>query len=914
VNVLGEYFRLGWRVIPLKGKRPFIEGWQNLKLTPEEFKANYREGDNVGVITGWLKQGELALIALDVDEPRLLGFDFDFWIASGAMAHTTSTGKRIVFYTDSAEVAGFSRKVAVAPEDLTEEERQLVQKAKGKESITLLEVLAEGRQFMAPPSVHPETGQRLEWVVGPVGARNCLVVHSLGELKQLLAQSIHRSRWVVEELFETSRLEAKGDMEVLQGWLERILERLKPNYAGETPRYYTFHCPFHEPDRNPSFVINKLKLYAFDYHDGTAYSLKQLAKRLGVELSELEKKPSLWLGDYRFAVSGKDFMLYDKQGACVFTCKLSFLNSGRNKRQIKQITGASEAEVECAIASFLERVKAEEEKRVEEEKEGEKRVVRAAFVELPDGRLIEEAYDGENIYFLVYNPNDGKVEKLSEVETEDCVYRPIQSEEVEHGTVLLPSNVEEYGSDEQLVTDIVDFLNRWHEPPDVLSRVLDAYYAFLTYISDLLPQVPYRRYLAPWGRGKTTWLDALGSICYRPVFLAGSDTEKSLVRRMNTWRGTCVVDEADFSDSSLYSFIIKILNIGYDRRRGWYYRCDDDNPRKVVGYNVFGCKCLATRTRYKDVALESRCLTTVGRENMNPLPLFRMEKFMREAQTLRNKLILWRFRNYHRVKGLVAELEKPDIAEKIYNGGGQISNRVKQVILPLWLVAGDKTRAQLVNLALTFDSQLKAADSDYVLEVEAREAASAMIENGSGEVNVVNVLNVLMQPPKQEQYYAVQLSELSRQILKSRGYGEKEITVKEVTSLSKQLARVFETRLGFTVRLAKARKRVVLIPSEWLKRKENPDLLDLLQSEAPSYKDVQKVHHVHPEAQATLTQDNVERVFQALAEAARVRGSATTEEVALEAELPLDTVKAVLEALQRDGRVYSPYPDWWKLA
>jgi hypothetical protein len=189
-----------------------------------------------------------------------------------------------------------------------------------------------------------------------------------------------------------------------------------------------------------------------------------------------------------------------------------------------------------------------------------------------------------------------------------------------------------------------------------------------------------------------------------------------------------------------------------------------------------------------------------------------------------------------------------------------------------------------------------------------------MIENGSGEVNVVNVLNVLMQPPKQEQYYAVQLSELSRQILKSRGYGEKEITVKEVTSLSKQLARVFETRLGFTVRLAKARKRVVLIPSEWLKRKENPDLLDLLQSEAPSYKDVQKVHHVHPEAQATLTQDNVERVFQALAEAARVRGSATTEEVALEAELPVDTVKAVLEALQRDGRVYSPYPDWWKLA
>jgi hypothetical protein len=115
-------------------------------------------------------------------------------------------------------------------------------------------------------------------------------VHSLEELKQLLLQSIHRSKWVVEELFETSKLEAKGDMKLLQGWLMKILDKLKPYLAGETPRYYTFHCPFHAPDRNPSFVINKLKFYAFDYHNDEAYSLKQLAERLGVELSELEEK------------------------------------------------------------------------------------------------------------------------------------------------------------------------------------------------------------------------------------------------------------------------------------------------------------------------------------------------------------------------------------------------------------------------------------------------------------------------------------------------------------------------------------------------------------------------------------------------------------------------------------------------
>ena len=65
--------------------------------------------------------------------------------------------------------------------------------------------------------------------------------------------------------------------------------------------------------------------------------------------------------------------------------------------------------------------------------------------------------------------------------------------------------------------------------------------------------------------------------------------------------------------------------------------------------------------------------------------------------------------------------------------------------------------------------------------------------------------------------------------------------------------------------------------------------------------------------QATLTKENVEKIFEALANASKLRGSATTEEIAMEAKLPVETVKACLEALQREGRVYQPFPDWWKL-
>ncbi|MEM1725500.1 MAG: bifunctional DNA primase/polymerase, partial [Candidatus Bathyarchaeia archaeon] len=430
MSIVLQYFSLGWRVTPLLGKKPFLENWQNSRLNPEEFKKY--GGCNVGIVTGWIN-AKLAVCALDVDEPLLIGFNPQPWLDKGSMAHTTSNALRIVFYTDAAEVASFSKKVSLTPQDLTEEQKKLIVKARDKQNVTILEVLGEGRQFMAPPSKHPDTGKILEWVVPPKPPEETLVIHSLEEFKTLLSASITRNKWVLEELFETTKTIAES--RVLQNWLEKIKARL--NIAGEGPNYVYCHCPFHAPDRNPSFALHKAKFYAVDYHTGEVFTLKQLAEKLGVELE-----------------------------------------------------GAKEGEVEG-------------------EEESKKRVIRAAFVELPDGRLAEEAYDGKQAFFLVYNPQNDAVERLESIELEGCIYKPIESPELEHGTVLLPSGVEEYGSDEQLLNDLIEYMNRWHEPPSVLSRQMDGYYAMFTYIKDLVPQLPYLRCLAPWGRGKSAWLDVV---------------------------------------------------------------------------------------------------------------------------------------------------------------------------------------------------------------------------------------------------------------------------------------------------------------------------------------------------------------------------------------------------------------------
>jgi hypothetical protein len=473
------------------------------------------------------------------------------------------------------------------------------------------------------------------------------------------------------------------------------------------------------------------------------------------------------------------------------------------------------------------------------------------FVESHDGLLAEEGFDGKEVFYLVYDPKIGKTEKNVEIQSDGVVYRPIDNNEVRDRTILMCSATVEYKGEEKLTDEICNYLNRWHEAPDPLSRTLDVAYVFLTYVYDLVPQLPYRRYLAPWGRGKSAWLEALGWICYRGIILAGSDTDKSVVRKLNNWHGTALIDEADFGDSSFYAFLTKILNIGYDRKTGFYHRSDDNDQNKTISYNVFSPKLLATRAKYKDVALESRCLTTIGRENRKAVPLFRMEKFLIEAQDLRNKLILWRFRNYHRIREAVKALEEPKIAEKVYNRAGNVSSRVKQVILPLWLIGGEAMRETLTKLAKTFDERLKIEDPDYLLELQARDAVKTIVselENPDSE-NISNMVNVLYQdPPENKQaIYSIPLSLIAKTILEEEGIEKDQITRSDVTSTSKRLKGVFESNLGFKILIGKKRSREVLIPYDWMniEEKRSTSLNGFIEDDEGSHKDVHQVTDVH---------------------------------------------------------------------
>jgi|GEM_PF-978331 len=442
---------------------------------------------------------------------------------------------------------------------------------------------------------------------------------------------------------------------------------------------------------------------------------------------------------------------------------------------------------------------------------GPKKVIRTPSAELPDGRLIEEAFDGQKVFFLVYDPKTGRIEQTEQMELNDVIYKPIKNPDVKNGLTLLPSKVEEFGSEEQLFKEVVEFLNRWHEAPNDFERKLDAFYVFLTYVYDLLPRLPYRRALGPWGRGKSAWLDTVGSICYRPIILAGCDTDKAIVRRINLWRGTALIDEADFDKSSLYAFIVKILNIGYDRRLGHYTRADDVNPQKTISYYVFGPKLLATREEFRDKALESRCLTFIAREKSKPMPLYRDKKFLAEAQALRNKLILWRFRKYSELKQKAETLETPEI-ETEFNVS---SSRIKEVLAPL-LLLNPEFKQEINELAQELEAQIKASDPDWQLEEQFHDALARICGevpigvSGSEGLLVSRVedekatLKPYLQPEPQKMVLRIPLVKISKIIL-----DDPNPDPDELKGLNQKLSRIAKNRLGLKVLKDRKRRTVI---------------------------------------------------------------------------------------------------------
>lgn len=330
---------------------------------------------------------------------------------------------------------------------------------------------------------------------------------------------------------------------------------------------------------------------------------------------------------------------------------------------------------------------------------------------LPDGALLEMIYDAQakQTAFVVWQDNQWRTEAGYTVSQSSRLvpYSP-ENNLVKNEVVLFPSHPEEYGSEEELLSEVQSFIHRYVDVSPLFEKIA-SYYVLLSWVYDGFNELPYLRVRADYGSGKTRFLLTVGALCYKPIFASGASSVSPLFRIIDAFRGTLIIDEGDFRLSDEKAEIVKILNNG--NAKGFPVLRSEVTPKREfnpTAYNVFGPKLVATRGYFEDRALESRCLTEdMGQHKLrNDIPINLPSTHKQEALNLRNKLLLFRFRNFKKCAPNEALVDR------------RIEPRLNQIFVPLLsIIEDDKPREELKALAWQINKDFI---SDRGMETEAQ--------------------------------------------------------------------------------------------------------------------------------------------------------------------------------------------------
>lgn len=347
--------------------------------------------------------------------------------------------------------------------------------------------------------------------------------------------------------------------------------------------------------------------------------------------------------------------------------------------------------------------------------------------------IAEQIYDGKKSMFAVYDMASDMVTYVPEVEFDGTVYLPQVGEEIAKGAILLPSAAEEYGSDEELDKEILDFINKWLDIPEEF-RMFALWNIKRSWVFDRFHTLNYFRFLGDTGLGKTRGLDTLGSLHYKPIMTSGATTSAPVFRIIDKWRGTMIFDEGDFKKTDESDDIVKTINLGYEKGK-FIMRCDQNDATKIMFFDPFCPKVIATRKPFEDKAVESRCMTVqMTASKRKDIPLNVNESFVKGALQLRNKLLMWRFRNFFNID--------PDFRPDI--DFSNLEPRVQQIMGSYLAMFGRdqasmekfrlfmvKYQENLINeRANSWQGQIVCAIHDLLEEGERHIAAQDIIDKG----------------------------------------------------------------------------------------------------------------------------------------------------------------------------------------
>lgn len=349
-----------------------------------------------------------------------------------------------------------------------------------------------------------------------------------------------------------------------------------------------------------------------------------------------------------------------------------------------------------------------------------------------DGRILETVYDpvARETQFVLWKDDRWLFERKVKIgEYRHLVPYSPHNNLIKNDVVLLPSKPEEYESEEDLLSGLQEFIHRYVDVSPLFEKIT-SYYVLLSWVYDGFNELPYLRVRGDYGSGKTRFLLTVGSLCYKPIFASGASTVSPLFRLLEVFRGTMIIDESDFRLSDEKAEVVKILNNGNVRGfpvlRSEVSHSGEYNP---VAYHVFGPKIVASRGPFDDKALESRFITEeLGQKRLrDDIPINLPPEYKQEALSLRNQLLLFRFRNLGKCRVL------PDLVDR------SLEPRLNQIFVPLLSIVFDsKAREELRSVAKQCQKEL-VAERGWDTEAQVLEVIRELLSTSDAPLSVKEI-------------------------------------------------------------------------------------------------------------------------------------------------------------------------------
>lgn len=152
-------------------------------------------------------------------------------------------------------------------------------------------------------------------------------------------------------------------------------------------------------------------------------------------------------------------------------------------------------------------------------------------------------------------------------------------------------------------------------------------------------EVKYLQFIGNPATGKTRAGAVMAAICRNPLKADGSTSPASLAYLMGKEPPcTLILDEA-YTHNDPNSELTKILNIG-GRDGNYILKMVPEGERlSAKGFDVFGYKVLMTVRKFRDPAIQSRCITvTLTGTERNDIPRFLNGEFEKDSAEIRQAL------------------------------------------------------------------------------------------------------------------------------------------------------------------------------------------------------------------------------------------------------------------------------------